>query len=239
MRRTLFFLGLMLGLTAAAAGDVRIRESQHVDGYYSGGVTEPARDQQNEYWFAGDRLAYRSGLRSYIVDQAAGRFLFVNHTDKTYVETSLPLDLRRIVPEILSGYFELIRRRGSVTLTGTVADKGGHPCRSCLLKINTGEFDADMTLWLSTDVPFDWRRLGQLFSQVRRMVNYGDELIAAIGAQEGFPLASEFTYYVEGMQIRGNTRVIDWTELEAPPGTYAAPAGYTRKEQLQPQDLDN
>ncbi len=238
MRRIVLMLGIAIGLTAAAAGDVRIRESQHVDGYYSGGVTEPARDQQNEYWFAGDRLAYRSGLRSYIVDQAAGRFLFINHTDKTYIETPLPLDLRRIVPEILTGYFEQSLRRGSVTPTGTVSDKGGHPCRSCLLKMTTGYFDADMTLWLSTDVPFDWRRLEKLFNQVRRMVNYGDELIAAIGEQEGFPLASEFTYYVEGMQIRGNARVIDWTELEAPPGTYAVPAGYIRKEQLQPQDLN-
>jgi hypothetical protein len=239
MQRTLVLLGLMLGLAAAAAGDVRIRESQHVDGYYSGGVAQPARDAENEYWFAGDRLAFRSGLRSYVVDQAAGRFLFINHADKTYIETPLPLDLQRIVPEMLKGYFEQSLRRGTVTPTGTISETGGHPCRGCLLKMTTGYFDVDMTLWLSTDVPFDWRRLGELFNQVRRMVNFGDELIAALGAQEGFALATEFTYFVEGMQIRGNAKVLDWKELEPPPGAYAVPAGYTRKEQLQPQDLGN
>lgn len=49
MRRIVLMVGIAIGLTAAAAGDVRIRESQHVDGYYSGGITEPARDQENEY----------------------------------------------------------------------------------------------------------------------------------------------------------------------------------------------
>ena len=127
------------------------------------------------------------------------------------------------------------RRRGSTRKSRRIL---GKKCRQWDVhswyvgdgRIHTEEW---IKVWASTDVPFDLSLYDDMLYNMRLIYNrdavYRSELEKIEGLQMGLELR-------DGNFLRGRRYFDETVKMEArtaPPGTFSAPAGYTKKERIE------
>lgn len=244
MKRRLEFI-IILGITAAFIhADVYIRQRVHTDSYYYSGVTTPAVDHVNEMWIGESKMALMTKNRVTILDMDHNRAFILIRNSKTYLETTLPLDLFKLVPEQLTSFLQANQYIGTVKDTGKTKKIGKWNCR--VYEINSyiqyqedRLNESDTTLWVSTDVPFDLKKYNDMNTNLHKLENFSDPFCIQLKKIKGFGIARESLFYIKGFSVKSTAAVIDITRRAPPPGTYSLPPGYTKKEALSLEDLIN
>jgi hypothetical protein len=225
-------------ITAGLAADVYIRETTHTDSYYYGGITEPASDTTGEIWFAGNRLAYVTAGRIVIVDENSGQISVINRRDKTFVQSGIPLDIKKIIsPEI---YAALTPRQmsGQVSETNEIRTIGEWKCTGYDIRVDQ-PYALEIKTWCSTDVPFDWNQLNNLFDNIRTLANYSQAYIKEQKKMKGFAISGDVTIFLQGITFGSKSRVEEISEKQAFPDTYTVPREFQKKDLLSIEDLRN
>jgi hypothetical protein len=234
-------LFMILGITITAASfvhaDVYIKQKSHTDGYYYGGVNRPAVDSTNELWLGNGEIALITGNSITIIEKEKNRALIINKSDKTYVETTLPIDLSKLGPEQVAPIIQGIRYKGTVKETAETKTVGKRKCKC--YEMNTysmyrGERnnELDTTLWASKDLPFDMDKYRDLVFNIYRLRNYSDELLDEMKKIDGYRIAAESLFYPKGFSVKTTTEVTEISQKEPPPGIYSVPQGFTKKERF-------
>ena len=86
------------------------------------------------------------------------------------------------------------------------------------------------TTWATKDVPFDWNKFGEMYSNVAilRFMEGIDEFKKI----KGFQVATEMSTSIMGANVKVTTKVVEISKKSAPAGVYSVPAGYTKKEKI-------
>jgi hypothetical protein len=240
MKKWLAFF-LILGITFTAAlfihADVYIKEKSHTDGYYYGGVNRPAEDSTNELWLGDGKIAHITENSITIIEKEKNRALIINKTDKTYVETTLPIDLSKLGPEQVAPIIQGIRYQGTVKEIAETKTIGERKCKGYTLNTYSmyqGERnnELDTTLWASEDLPFDMNKYRDLVFNIYRLRNYSNELLEEIKKVDGFRIAAESLFYPKGFSVKRTTEVLEISAKEPPPGVYSVPEGFTKNERF-------
>jgi hypothetical protein len=236
---------LMVSVTMAAAfvyGDVYIKQKLHTDAYYYSGVNHPAEDSIEESWLGGLKIVFISGSSMTIIDKEKSRALIIDKKGKTYVETTLPIDLSKLAPEPVAPIIREIRFKGTVKETGKTRTIGNWRCKE--YAINTyGESrgernnELDTTLWAAANLPFDMDKYRDLFFDLYRLKNYSDELIEEMKKIDGFRIAAQSFFYPKGFSVKITTEVVEISEKEPPAGIYTLPEGCVKKEKFSIEEL--
>ena len=87
--------------TVLISADVYIKQKIHTDSYYYGGITRPAEDFELETWIGEKKMAYSEQDLAIKIDMEKNRLLVLDSKEKTYVETTLPPDLSKLVEQRL------------------------------------------------------------------------------------------------------------------------------------------
>ncbi|NIM14370.1 MAG: DUF4412 domain-containing protein [Candidatus Aminicenantes bacterium] len=240
MKKCLVFF-MILGITITAASfihaDVYIKQKSHTDGYYYGGINRPAVDSTNELWLGDGKIVLITETSITIIDKEKNHALIINKSAKTYVETTLPIDLSKLGPERVAPVIKAIRYRGRVKETGKTKTIGKQKCKEYAINtygVYQGNRDneLDTTLWASSDLPFDMNKYRDLLFNIYRLRNYSDELLEEMKKIDGFRIAAESLYYPKGFSVKTTTEVTEISQKEPPPGIYSVPQGFTKKEKF-------
>ena len=156
----------------------------------------------------------------------------IDHPSKTYVETSLPLDMSKVLPpEAVAGRIKITGVK--VTPNGQTKTVGEWNCRGYDFDMDSTMMKMKSFLWVTQDVPFDWKHFSQeVYLNVMKVkmseMNIGHKFIKEFKKIEGFPVASEMN--IMGMNI--TSTVVEISKKSAPAGIYAPPEGYTKIDKL-------
>jgi hypothetical protein len=245
MKWKLAIVAAALVFPLGAGADTYIRIDSRTDGYYSGGTMTPTEESSNELWVGEKRLAFVSPNQKIIVDAGEQVLTFVNRTDNTFVQTPLPLDLSKLLPEEEAARLRLFAREGTIKKSAGPGGKVGE--RDCVnyelndwINYEGGKlYERDVRACVTSKLPFSEAAFDKMYANLLRLGGLNDAYVDALLAMEGFQVATEETLYQEGLAIRTETRVAEMSEKEPPPDAYAVPEGATAKEMLSLQDLRN
>lgn len=164
MKKRGLLVMILLIFTLFLRPDVYIQEKSHTDSYYYGGVVQPASDTTIEIWFKKNQLIYSTPGRTVIVDQENKQMIIINRREKTYVQTSLPLEMKNILSaEIL----EMLKTRqvsGDLKKTEKTKKIENWNCTGYEVQVDQ-PYALEIKHWATKDVPFDWHQLNKMFSR--------------------------------------------------------------------------
>ena len=222
--------------------DIYVQQQSHTDSYYYGGLTHPEVNEVEEVWIGDNTLAYITERRNVIVDLNANMLVFINHRDSTYVSSPLPFDWSNFVSEEFAARLQMFQTTGAVQESEQMKKIGKWECQrydvNSWIPYEGNTYDEkDVVMWVTRDVPFDLNTYGEIIAILRQLMNYNGEFVNEMAKAKGFLITLEMTTYVKGFGYQTTERVTEISEKEPPAGVYAAPKGYTEKEELSREDL--
>jgi hypothetical protein len=218
--------------------DVYIQEKTHTDSYYYGGEVQPASDTTIEIWFNEKQMVYSTPGRTVIVDRENNQMTIINRRSKTYVQTSLPLEMKNIVSAEILGMLQARKVSGEVKKTAETKKIESWNCTGYGVEVNQ-PYALEIKHWATTDVPFNWSLLNSMYSPIRQLGNYSNVYIDNLLQIGGFVVLSDTTVFLQGTSFKSETRVVGIFQKQPSPDTYSVPDGFKRNEQLSVQDLRN
>jgi hypothetical protein len=244
MKKYLFvFLIVVITITAVGVNaDVYLKEKTHTDSIYHHGTVEPATETVSEFWIGNKKMAAFTEGRIVIIDLNQNQFIFANRNDKTYVETTLPLDLAKILPEQLMMRIALFRTKGEVKETSETKKIGKWDTRC--YEINTWIVyegarlnQRDTKAWYTTNVPFDLNVYMEILPVFLTLSNFDETLVNEMKKIKGVRVSSETLRYIDGKSVKSKSEIVEMSEKNAPAGIYSTPKEFKKKDQLTIQDL--
>lgn len=234
MKKAFSIFGAVLILAAFVSADVYIKSKTHTDAFSIMGQSQPAKDETVEQWFGNDKFAHLGSEMSSIVDLKNNVMFLVNHKDKTYVETELPLDIAKLMPpEMAQMMGAMMKMTVAVKPTGETKTIGQWKCSGYDVSIQMMMMPMKMAVWASTDVPMDMEKFSKMYANVlKAQLRLDDAALQEMAKIKGYWIASETTAEMMGAKIRTTTEVIEITNKTPNPSVYAVPQGYTKTQFL-------
>ena len=231
MKRPVLALLLLILAAPAFAADVHVTVKTHTDPMTVMGQATPARDDVQELWISSSKMAMVTKERASVVDLDKNMMYIVNHGDKSYVETALPVDFAKLLPPEAASMAAMMQMKVTVTPGAETKKIGAWDCTSYDATMNMMGMTLKMKIWATTQVPFD---LAAFTAKMLPAVMQSQMAMDVASVKEfakikGYQIATETTGDVMGAKMRTTTEVVDIVQKAAPAGLHEPPAGYTRE----------
>ncbi|MCP5051423.1 MAG: hypothetical protein GY940_29925 [bacterium] len=235
MKKLILILMLVICSVAFLSADVYVKSQMKT----SAAMGQAAQNIMQEIWMGDGKVASINPSQSFILDKNKNKAYMVIHNSKSYVETDLPLDMTKIMPPqvaqvmkgMMSGMSMTVEANGQTKKIMDM-DANGYDVSMKMMGM-----DMKMTIWASPDVPFDWKKYADLYSELfSAQFRLGEKVMSEFKKVKGFQMQTEMS--IMGMKMNNN--VIEINANKSPgPGVYSIPAEYTKKETLSMADLQN
>ncbi|MGD8438987.1 MAG: DUF4412 domain-containing protein [Holophagae bacterium] len=217
-----------------AAADVKVVQAHHQDGFTMMGQSQPATDEEHVTWLGDRKMRMDQGSTSTVVLLDEKKMYIINHSDSTYAVVDLPVDLNTLLPPGMADQM-MKMMQFDVTITATDETKkiGEWNARRYDMKMTSKMMNMDSVLWASKDTPVDVEQWVDLYGEVMRLQPGMQAMIDKIATIDGFIVAQEATMsmsFAADTKVGSSDRVVSIEETDPPAGTYAPPAGSTRKD---------
>jgi len=233
---------LVLSVAGAASADTHITFEKHVEGWYSNGVNHPEQTSVYHMWIGKGKLAYITDTASVLINTNDKTMAVAFPGSRTYAQTSLPMKWATLVPAEILPFIEKYPLTGTISKGKERKKIGKWPCRRYRAdawidyqgsRVN----ETAATMWVTTKVPFNWKKLPGLIRDLRKWGNYSDDLIAQYATVKGFAVRTEIEHFSHGFTYAETHAVKSINKEKPPAGLYSVPEGFTKKDQLTIQDL--
>ncbi len=87
MKKFIYLVIDLSFLSTLAAADIHIKAKSHTDAFTLMGQPQPEKNVVTEQWIGDDRFASHDPEQSIIIDGKKNLLYFINHKEKTYLET--------------------------------------------------------------------------------------------------------------------------------------------------------
>jgi hypothetical protein len=239
MKKLCVFFSLVLVLAASAGADIYIKSKVHTDAFSMMGQSQPAKDETSEQWLGDDKFATITPGMSFVVDLKKNIFYWINHGNKTYVEAKLPFDFASLLdPQMAQMMSQMMKMTVTVTPNGQTKTIGQWNCSGYDVAINMMMMPMKMSVWATTDVPFDVEKFQKLYANViKAQLRLDDAAVDELMKVKGYWIATEMNAEIMGAKMHNTTEVVEITKRSPDPSVYQVPAGYTKKDKLTMQDV--
>ena len=239
MKRLILAALVVLIAVPSAFADTYIKSKTHNDAMVVMGQSTPARDTTTETWIAEGRYASGGADSWFVIDVAKKVAYFINHKDKTYVETPLPLDLAKLLPPEAAGMVDMIKMTATVTPSTDTRKFGSWNCTGYDAVMTVMGMPMNMRIWATTAVPFDVAGFNSSMMPVilQGQMRVADAALAEFAKIKGYQIASEMTADIMGAKVHVTQEVVEIADRPAPEGIFAPPAGYKKNAALSMADL--
>ena len=174
--------------------------------------------------------------QSMIMDIKAQKLYMVNHGNKSFIETSLPVDMTKLMPEQMEQMMKGMMESMTITVqpNGQTKKVINWNADGYDVKITVMGMEMKMIFWASKDVPFDWKNYSDLYSELyKAQFRVGEKFMEAFKKVQGFPVATE----MDAMGMKMTTTTVEISQKTPGPDTYSVPTGYTKKDKLSMEDM--
>ncbi len=239
MKKLSVLVSFLLILPAFAGADVYVKSKTHTDAFSMMGQSQPAQDETTEQWIGDDKFATITSVFSIIVDLKKNMFYWVNHENKTYVESPLPFEFENIIdPQTAQMISQMMKMTVTVTPNGQTKTIGQWKCTGYDVSIDMTMMPMKMSVWASTDVPLDIEKFMKLNTNVlKAMMRLDDASVQEMMKVKGYWIATEMNAEIMGAKMHTTMEVVEISKKTPPASVYAIPADYTKKDKLSMQDL--
>jgi len=220
---------VLLAVASIAGADYYVKSKYHSDPMNMPGANQPAKDEIHEQWIGGDKFANITPDMTIIMDLAKSKAWLVNHKNKNYVETDLPLDIAKLLPPEMASMMSMMKPSVSVEATGQKKTIGQWACSGYIVTI-TMMMTIKMTVWATETVPFDLNTyVNKMFvNYIKGTLRLDDASMAEMKKVKGFWISQETNMEIMGTKISSNSQVVEISQKPAGAGVYSIPAGYTQ-----------
>jgi len=241
MKKALTVLSLLLILAVAASADIYVKSKVHSDAWAMMGRNQPAKDEITEQRFNDNLFAILSPETSIITDLKKNAIYIVNNKQKTYIESALPFDFTKILdPQMAQMMGQMMKMTVTVAPNGQSKMIGQWKCDGYDVTINMMMMPMKIAVWASSDVPFDMAKFQGLYMNVMKAQMRLDEAsVKEMMKIKGYWISSETSMEMMGAKIRTTNEVVESSKKTPAASVYAVPAGYTKKDKLSMQDMQN
>jgi len=173
------------------------------------------------------------------MDMKKNLMYMIYHKSKTYVETTLPMDLTKLLPPEFAAMAGMMMMTATVSPTTQTKQVGQWKCTGYDVSITMMGMPMKMRVWATTDVPFDYNQFNaKIWGNVLKgQMMFDEASVKEMMKIKGFQIANEMSGEVMGMKFNTNTEVLEISKKNPPANVYAPPAGYTKKDKLSMDDL--
>jgi hypothetical protein len=230
-----------LALAAAAGADIYVKSKTHTDAFAMMGQNQPAKDEVAEQWFNDDQFAALTPEMTIIVDLKKSTVDIINHKNKTYIESGLPFDFTSILdPQLAQMMGQMMKMTVTAAPNGQTKTIGQWKCEGYDVTINMMMMPMKMAVWATTDVPFDVAKFQSLYTNVMKaQMRLDDASVKEMMKVKGYWILTDMSMEMMGTKMHTTNEVQEITKKAAPGGIYSVPAGYTKKDKLSMQDMQN
>jgi len=235
MKKLLTVLSVVLALTVIAHADVYVKSKTHSDAFSIMGQSQPARDGIQEQWIGEEKFASLSEDMSSIVDLKKNLMYIISHKEKTYVETTLPLDLTKLLPpEMAQMAGAMMKMTVQVAPNNQTKKVGPWNCAGYDVAISMMMMPMKMKVWASADVPLDMKTyMDKIYGNVlKAQMMLDDNAVKEMMKVKGFWIASETNIEMMGAKMASSTEVLEITKKTPDASVYKVPADYKKTDKL-------
>lgn len=225
----------VLVLAIFLQADYLIKTKMHMDAFEMMGQKQPATDEIVENWIGKDRMLTHQQDKVFVVRMDLKKMFYIMPKTKSYIEIKLPFDFASLLPPEASQMMGMMKMTVSVTPTTNSKVINNLNCTEYKveMKMMMGSYILDM--WVTQDIKIDLAAYNEMYTNVSSMGFI--ENVEEFKKIKGYPIHTEMTMNMMGMNIKGYNTVIEINEQTPPPGTYDPPAGFQKKEKLDMQDF--
>ncbi len=239
MKKLYVIIFILLAMSSWAGAEIYVKSKAHTDAISMMGQNRPAQDTFSEQWIGDDQFANVTENLTTIIDLKKSIFYMINHKDKTYVETTLPLDMSKLLPPEMSAMAGMMKASMTVTPTGQTKKIGQWDCSEYDVTMTIMTMPVKMKVWATPDVPFDVSKymLKMYGNVLKSQMQLDDTAVQEAMKIKGFWIASDMAMEMMGQKMHTTTEVIEISKKDAPAGVYSFPAGYTKRDKLSVKQL--
>jgi hypothetical protein len=225
----------VLVLAIFLQADYLIKTKMHMDAFEMMGQKQPATDEVVENWIGKDRMLTHQQEKIFVVRLDLKKMFYIMPKTKSYIEIVLPFDITSLLPPEASQMMGMMKMTVTVTPTSNTKVINNMNCKEYKveMKMMMGSYMLDM--WVTKDIKIDFNAYNEMYTNVSAMGFI--ENVEEFKKINGYPIHTEMTINMMGMNIKGYNTVIEVTEKTPPAGTYDPPAGFQKKEKLDMQDF--
>ncbi|MBU1338972.1 MAG: hypothetical protein KKD56_07895 [Acidobacteria bacterium] len=237
MKKTILIISLVLVCGLFLSADVYIKQNTHSDAVQIMGQSTPEKNEVNHMWIGKNKMAMHGKDGSFIVDLDKKHVLMINHSNKTYIPMTIPIDLDAYFPPQLMQMMGDVKV--SISPTGNSKTIGTWKCEEYTMEMNMMMFTTKGTIYATTDVPFDWKEYQQEMyaSFAQATMRLSEESVMEFQKIKGFQIQTEMIVNMMGTEMKTVQIVEEIAKKDAPAGTYDAPSDYTKQDKFSLQDL--
>ncbi len=241
MKKLVLILILLVFTFSFLTADVYIKQKTHTDAFKMMNQEQPAKDVISEQWIGDNKFASHSKDQSIIIDTNKKVLIMINHITKTYIFMTLPLDISKYMPEQIAQMMKQMMGNLAMTVKSTGETKmiGKWKCNRYDMTMTVMGMPMNLISWASTDVPFDWEKIGALMleSVAKIQMNLNEASINEMKKVKGYTIATEMTMNMMGAKMSVKMITLEISNKPAGPEVYSVPPGYTKKDKMSMEDM--
>lgn len=231
MKKLILVITVMILTVAFVKADFYVKSQTHIPPMEMMGQKTPEKNDISEQWLGKDKFAMVSSQQTMVIDLTSQKMYFIYPSKKSYVETSLPLDMSKLLPKEMAGMMSMMKMTVKINPLGQTKTIKGKKCDGYQIDMNMAMMPMKSIAWLTTDVPFDWKAYSEkMYSHYLKatLVYMDPGSISEFKKLKGFQVAQETTMSIMGKEMKTTMEVLEISEKTPPAGLYAVPAGYKK-----------
>jgi len=238
MKKLVAFVIGMAAASLSLSADIYIKTLSHRDAASFMETTIPEQNTVMEQWVSGTKFAMVMEPLTYIVDLDRNSAIFLMPASKTYVETTLPIDMIKLMPAEVGDMAAMLQYTATVKPSGETKKIGAWNCAGYDIAVSMMGSSLSMKIWATTDVPFDLTNYEKMLGAVQKAQMFlGEATVKEFEKIKGIQVATEMAGEINGIQLRVTTETVEISQKDAPRGIFEVPAGFTKKSMLSLEDV--
>jgi hypothetical protein len=223
-------------------GAVYVKGNLHFDPFYDGGVLQPEEDAVYEWFFEKDKVSFLAPRWRFVLDKKNQHMLAVNLNEKFYVKISLPMNLQSYVDQQLLENLKKYQINGTVKTTKQTKVSLGKKCDHYVVSEWIAFQDQrfyvrERTLLATTEVPFDWKLLNELYAWIRSFFKPQETYKNELNKINGFMMAGDDIRFQEGDQVKYKFKIQEIIEKKIPKSVFEIPPDFKEKDKFTRSEL--
>jgi hypothetical protein len=224
-------LSIMLSPSLATA-DYLIKGRKHTDAFSMMGQSQPAKDEDITTWLSKQKMRRDEGDTTTLIRFDQNKLYMISHSDKTYSEMDLPIDLEKAIPPQAQQMLQSMQMTSKVTNTGKTQTINNWKCNQYLVEIAVTmmgmSMPIKMDIWTTEDLGVDTEMYKRFYAETLSLNPMMKDFAEEFNKMEGYPVLTRFTMDIMGNEQKSEEEVLSAEKKDAPAGTYDLPQGYSK-----------
>ena len=253
MKKNITFLCLFLLVSIEIHAEVYVKGILHINGGYRYGHDVPDMDVVYEWWFGKNKvtliitgwgLDFVNTDWRFTLNKERQHIFAANLSEKSIVEIPLPMNLLSHVDQPYAEWLNIFQIYGTVKKTGekkTVIQKkcDVYEVSEWIIQGEDRFYERDRTVLATSDVPFDWQIVNELYQWIRSFFNPQQSYLSELEKMEGFIMSENDDLFELGSHVSWSFKVLEISQKDAPENIYGIPRDFQKKEKFSVMDLIN